>query len=392
MILEVILPVLNFALYLLFALFLIPTAVNLLTAFSSLKQELEYKDFFPTVSVIVRTWNDGGVIERCIQGYVNQNYPKKLYELIIIDDGSTDNTQKICNNYAKQGKIKYIRFPKHETYKAKLIDYAINNYALGEIIVETDVDGVIKENFLSTIVKPYSKKEVMATTGIVMCGNWQQNFLTKIRAIEDFWFFCITMYGRFRLGGQGFLYGGCKSYRKKAWEAVGGHNTKTLVEDAELAAKFIEKGYKIAIVKDSPVLQEEVATTEQYFSEQRRWIGGDLDFASKYKYEMSKNLLNKFLMYINFSTDAIYLISIILSFVQPLFLIPIIVHLLSLWIGMWGFNAKPIFYLYSIPYIIAGPILRFAVIFDIYFMKLGGKKPQWTKVWHSPIELISPTK
>jgi cellulose synthase/poly-beta-1,6-N-acetylglucosamine synthase-like glycosyltransferase len=384
-------PVLNLLSYLILALFSVPAIINLVTAFFSLKEEEDYPDFFPHVSVIIRSWNDGSVVERCIQNFLNQNYPSNKYELIVIDDGSTDNTQQICEGYANSNKIRYIRLQQHESSKAKLIDDAIKNYANGDIILETDVDAVVKPNFIASMMKPYSDPNISAATGVVLAGNWYRSFISIMRSVEDFWWFCTTMYGRYRLTGQGFLYGGCKSYRKSVWEAVGGHPTKTLVEDAELAAILIDRGYKMAIVKASPLLQEEVETWQQYVNEQRRWISGDLHIAKEYQKELSKDLFNHVVMYSNLGIDIQYLLPFILAFLNPLFLIPPAINILSMWIGLWTFDAKPVFYLYSIPYIIIGPLLHTIIALDILKIKLLGKKVEWAKVWHYPTELITPT-
>ena len=365
--------------------------VNILTALFSLKKE-KYESFFPSVSAIVRTWNDGSVVERCIQNYLNQNYPKKDYEIIIVDDGSTDNTKQICEKYSKQGKIKYVRFEKHSELKAKVVDYTIKNYATGEIIIETDVDGVFKEDFIKKMVQPYKNKEVSAVTGVVMGGNWYKNLLSMSRAVENFWHFCTAMYGRYTLTGQGFIYGGSKSYRRKTWEELGGHSTKTLVEDGEMGAELIGKNQKIAIIRDSPVLQEEVENMKQYFDEQKRWIGGDIEVTKLYRKKLSKNKFNFFVMTSNFSIDFIFLASIIISFFNPLFIIFALMNALAVLIGLMSFKVKRKFYFYSIPCMLINSILRIAVMLSLAKSKMKKEKVRWKKVWHYPTELKWPTK
>jgi cellulose synthase/poly-beta-1,6-N-acetylglucosamine synthase-like glycosyltransferase len=391
MVLELIGLFFGFIFSLVLSFFIVLSIINFITAWFSVKPEIEYEDYFPVVSVIVRTWNDASVIERCILTYLNQNYPKKNYEIIIVDDGSTDDTKAICERYMKEGKIRYVRFDEHGV-KAERIDYAIKNFSCGEIIVETDVDAVLPQNFLATMVKPYTDPKVGGVTGIVMCGNWYRNLLARIRAIEDFWHFCVTMYGRFRLTGQGFLYGGSKSYRRSAWEEVGGHQAKTLVEDAELAVSIMDKGYTIAIVKEAPIVQEEVETMEQYYSEQRRWVKGDLDVWKMHKKHLSKDYLNYFAMIANFSTDIVFLLSLVLMFLQPLFIIPIFINFISFIIGLWSFRAKDSFYIYALGFFFINPFLRLAIAGSLMKDKIIGRKVEWTKVWHYPTELVWPTK
>ncbi len=49
----------------------------------------------PDVSVIVPVFNDAPFIEKCIQSLKDQTYPRDQYEIIVVDDGSTDDTAQI---------------------------------------------------------------------------------------------------------------------------------------------------------------------------------------------------------------------------------------------------------------------------------------------------------
>jgi cellulose synthase/poly-beta-1,6-N-acetylglucosamine synthase-like glycosyltransferase len=193
------------------------------------------------------------------------------------------------------------------------------------------------------------------------------------------------------MSGQGFLYGGCKGYRKSAWLRVGGHPKRTLVEDAELAATFIDNGYKMAIIKSAPIVQEEVETFKQYMSEQKRWVSGDLAVNRIYGPSLRKNLLNYLLMLSNFSMDAVLFLSFVFLPYQLLLIIPILMSLIALYICMWGFKAHAIFFLFAPIYLWVGPLLRTVVILSLLKDKISGKKVTWTKVWHYPTPLKWPT-
>ena len=75
-----------------------------------------YKNFSPTVSVILPTFNRGYIIERAINSVIRQSYDE--WELIIVDDGSNDNTQAIVNNYIDN--YSNIRLLKHSNRKPPL--------------------------------------------------------------------------------------------------------------------------------------------------------------------------------------------------------------------------------------------------------------------------------
>lgn len=377
-------------LMLILTVFLILSALNLATAIASWLPGKKYKPYFPKVSVIIRSWNDGSVIGRLIKMLLEQDYPKNRYQIIIVDDGSVDNTKELCGKYARKGKIVYVRWEKHVEHKAEIVDFAVGKHATGEIILEADADSVVQRNWISEMVKPFAEKNVVGVSGTAMCGNWYRNFITKIRAIEDFWHFCISFYGRFKISGQGFLYGSNKAYRKNFWKRIGGHPDKTLVEDAELAIKIIDKGYKIVNITSVPNLQEEVETFSQFLEERRRWVKGDLDIARIYSKEMRTNLVQYILMDANFGWDGVLLFSEILFFINPLFGLPLLLSLLTLWIGFAKLKAKPEFYFYAIPYLIAGPWMQAIAVSSILNTVRKKQKVRWTKVWHYPTRLIKP--
>ena len=65
----------------------------------------------PVISVITATYNHSHLLGRCIQSVLNQTFQD--FELIIVNDGSTDDTEKIVSNLSNE-KVKYVRHPKNQ--------------------------------------------------------------------------------------------------------------------------------------------------------------------------------------------------------------------------------------------------------------------------------------
>ena len=104
----------------------------LLTVWNVKKLKFKY-DFFPTVSLMAYAWQSGNVIERKIDNFLEQDYPKEKFEVIIYDNNSTDETAEICLRYERQGLIKYYRSPKAYDRKAPVLDRAIAEVARGAV-------------------------------------------------------------------------------------------------------------------------------------------------------------------------------------------------------------------------------------------------------------------
>ena len=95
----------------------------------------------PFVSVIVPVLNSEKTIERCITSLLDQDYPMDKYEIIFVDNGSTDHTLKILNNFNKN--IKILKEPIESSYRAR--NKGIMN-TKGDIIAFTDSDCVADYN------------------------------------------------------------------------------------------------------------------------------------------------------------------------------------------------------------------------------------------------------
>lgn len=127
----------------------------------------------PFVSIIIPTRNESENIKACLESIFKQNYPKHRYEVIVIDDYSTDPTLRLAKEFKENNLIvldlqQYLGPPgEYVPNKKKAIALGIKN-ATGELIVTTDGDCVRGENWLSTMVNYYLQNNYKLLTGPVM--------------------------------------------------------------------------------------------------------------------------------------------------------------------------------------------------------------------------------
>ncbi|MGB9707934.1 MAG: glycosyltransferase [Candidatus Pacearchaeota archaeon] len=229
----------------------------------TVKRKKTERDFFPRVSVLVDAKNAGNTIKRRIENLLKQNYPKDKYEIIVYDRNSQDDTESICREYEKQGKIKYIR-GKHEI-KGPLLDMAIKELAKGEILLFSDPDVVSEKNWIANMVQPFKDEKVGAVAGTVHCGNYYKGFFPLMRAVEDEWRFVVPM---MRDSETVFAVGANQALRREAWE-----QTKfgdSVLDDLSIVTRVIDKGWKSVGVSATGV-EEEVETLKQYWKQRTRW-------------------------------------------------------------------------------------------------------------------------
>lgn len=116
----------------------------------------------PFISVVVCTYNGYETIKDCLSALVKQDYPSNKYEIIVVDDGSTDKTAELIMQY----KVKLI------THKNNLgIPTARNSglkKAIGEIIAFIDDDCIPTRGWLSNLIIPYKNKNIIGVGGLTL--------------------------------------------------------------------------------------------------------------------------------------------------------------------------------------------------------------------------------
>lgn len=106
-----------------------------------------------SVSVIVPIYNSKNYLKKCVLSILNQTYTN--IEVILIDDGSSDGSSKICDDFAIQdNRVKVVHIPNGGVSNARNVGI---QHATGEYIAFVDSDDYIDEDFLETLVKGMQK-------------------------------------------------------------------------------------------------------------------------------------------------------------------------------------------------------------------------------------------
>lgn len=143
-------------------------------------KHLQTESSAPNLTVIIPAYNEGPMVANSIESVILARYPRQRLELIIIDDGSTDDTWEHIKR-ATVGHldwIKLIRFPANQGKRAGLMKGF--ELARGEVIVTIDSDSVIDQDTLLAIVSPFSDPRVGAVAGKVKVHNGHEGLIPKM--------------------------------------------------------------------------------------------------------------------------------------------------------------------------------------------------------------------
>lgn len=144
-------------------------------------------DFQPTafVTVLVCARNEERVIQECLQSLHNQSYPQHLYEIILLDNHSTDNTIAIAKDLGlPQLRIADLSkvLDEGQTFKKEAVSYGLKQ-AKGEWILITDADCIVPRDWISSSISfaEVSGKKVVAGPVEIMASA---SFLSKYQQID----------------------------------------------------------------------------------------------------------------------------------------------------------------------------------------------------------------
>ncbi len=231
-------------------------------------------NFQPYVSILIPAHNEADVIEKTIENISQIDYPR--YEIIVIDDRSTDNTleilEKISCNYPK---VKYFSRTKEAfAGKSAVLNDALK-IAKGEAILVFDADARVKPDFLKELVPALEPQQVGAVQARKVILNREQNFLTKCQDNEmavDTHF----QVGRDSVKGAVELRGNGELIKRSALEDVGGWNIYTITDDLDLSTRLQIKGWDVRFCADVCVYEEGVPDYLSLLKQRRRWIEGSI--------------------------------------------------------------------------------------------------------------------
>jgi len=236
----------------------------------------------PKFSIIVAAKNEERVIGRLLDRLNSLDYSKKLYEVILAEDGSTDGTRRIGEQYAEQNP-QLIRFYHSEDSLGK--PHALNRAlaeCAGEIIAVMDADSFPNLDLLRRAAEYFDDSSVAAIQGMTLPINRDESMISKLSAYEEAAWFKVYLMGKGKRNLFVPMTGSCAFVRRDILRSLGGWDENSLAEDVELAARLTDKGWRIEYAPDVQSLQEYPAKTIQLVTQRTRWFRGYMETWVKY--------------------------------------------------------------------------------------------------------------
>jgi len=236
----------------------------------------------PNVSVLIAAFNEEVGIVRTLQSIVDNGYDN--LEIVVINDGSTDNTDTEISNWLVQHNqldtgIAIIYDRLQNGGKAKALNHALT-YASGEIVITIDADSIVTPGSIEAMVAPFKSPTVGAVAGNIIVDK-RKTLLSWVQQLEYLIGFTLkradSMWGCVHIIG-----GAAAAYRMSIIRKVGNFDDQLITEDIDMSFKILSAGYKTRFAPNAVVVTEAPAKVSCLRKQRLRWKYGRLQTLAKH--------------------------------------------------------------------------------------------------------------
>jgi cellulose synthase/poly-beta-1,6-N-acetylglucosamine synthase-like glycosyltransferase len=262
----------------------------------------------PTVSILIPARNEGMVIEATVRRMIGLDYPADKCQIIVINDGSTDNTGEIVRLISRQHyNVTLLDVPEDRCGRGKgaALNFAMKSVT-GDVVAVYDADNIPHRDSLKNLIYHLNADpRLAAVTGKFRAYNRGRNLLTRMINIEGISFQWIVQAGRWFFLKISLLPGTNFVIRKAVINEVGGWDEEALTEDTELTFRLYQRGYIVKFVPNAVTEEQEPEKLSTWIRQRIRWARGNNQIISKFSRSVLKKsnrlisieLLNLFYLY-----------------------------------------------------------------------------------------------
>ncbi len=223
------------------------------------KISVKKADSLPGVSLVIPAHNESEGIIKKLQNSVCLKYPPDKLEIIVVDDGSTDNTCQLVKDFISNSscriKVNLYSLPEWSG-KAAALNYAWA-HCNGEIVAITDADITLEEDAIQMIVRNFGNPDVGAVTGR-LCVGTTANSQTVASEKNYRSIFNIIRIGESNIDSTPIFNGLIMAFRRGLLDNL---DPSVIADDTELAMLLREKGWRA--VFDNDVVAYELVSESQ---------------------------------------------------------------------------------------------------------------------------------
>lgn len=237
------------------------------------------------VSVLIAARNEEKNIEKLLESLKKQSFSKELFEVIIVNDHSTDNTDEIINDFINKNKELDVKLLKAEKKgKKHAISQALHS-AINELVIVTDADCVLNDLWIESIVGFYQEEKCKMILAPVLLSP-AENLFEKMQVLEHLSLIGSTA-GSASIGFPVMCNGANMAYERKAALEVEKFRKDFDIpsgDDMFLLEQFVKcyghNNVKFLLSKSAVVKTKTCKTIKDFFRQRRRWVSKTKSYTS----------------------------------------------------------------------------------------------------------------
>ena len=232
----------------------------------------------PSVCITIPCYNEAQTLRSTMGSLLALDYPRDKLELVIVDDGSTDDTLTIARSFETDARVKV--FHKENGGKHTAMNYALA-HTNAELIGCLDADSIVEQGALLRVVPLFQNNRIAAVTPGIHVRE-PKNMLQRMQHVE----YRLSIFNRFMLAALGSVFitpGPFSIFRASVVHTLGGWREGHSTEDMEMALRLQVAGHAIANQPEAVVHTNTPSTLKGLFRQRVRWTYGWLRNAIDYR-------------------------------------------------------------------------------------------------------------
>lgn len=242
------------------------------------KERTKLGAYRPSVAILIPCYNEEHSLKGTVESLLSLRYPKDRLQVVIINDGSTDNTLAVANQFAKNPRVKIISKENGGKHTALNAGLAVTE---SELVGCLDADSFVEPGALIEIVRVFENEGIMAVTPAMRVHN-PGNILQKMQRMEyNVGIFLRKMFGE--MNGLHVTPGPFSIFRRRVFDTIGIYRKAHNTEDLEIALRMHKHHLPIANAHRAYVYTITPRTVRALYKQRLRWVYGFLKNAIDYR-------------------------------------------------------------------------------------------------------------
>ena len=257
------------------------------------------------LSVVIPTYNRKDMLKECLETLQMQTYPKELFEVVVVNDGSSDGTDKFLKEYQKKAgyKLRYYNQENQGVSAARNLGIA---KSLGDVVVFIDDDCMAEKDLLKKLSRGYNNDSVGCVGGAIISYTPKtlvEKYIDRKKLLTQEHFLCC-----------GPVITSNTSYRRSILLEMSGFDPdlKTC-EDGELGMRVKLHGYKLIYIKEAKIVHKHRSTLKALLKQQYNYATGNAHMHKKYRKDFNPQYNLSMIFLKMFQTIITYPIRLIKS-------------------------------------------------------------------------------